>query len=261
MQITSDIAAIVTGGASGLGEATARLLGERSAKVAIFDMNEERGTAVADEIGATFCATDVSDPQSVATSFEKARAAQGQERILVNCAGIGPPMKTVSRDRNTGAVRMHDLAFFRKVIEINLLGTFNCIANAAAGMVDADPLGDDGERGIIVNTASVAAEDGQIGQAAYSASKGGVKGMTLPIARDLARDGVRVCTILPGLFKTPLFEGLPEEAVRSLSASVPFPSRLGRPDEYASMVETIVTNSMLNAESIRLDGAIRMAPK
>ena len=261
MQITSDIAAIVTGGASGLGEATARLLGERSAKVAIFDMNEERGTAVAGEIGATFCATDVSDPQSVATSFEKARAAQGQERILVNCAGIGPPMKTVSRDRNTGAVRMHDLAFFRKVIEINLLGTFNCIANAAAGMVDADPLGDDGERGVIVNTASVAAEDGQIGQAAYSASKGGVKGMTLPIARDLARDGVRVCTILPGLFKTPLFEGLPEEAVRSLSASVPFPSRLGRPDEYASMVETIVTNSMLNAESIRLDGAIRMAPK
>lgn len=261
MKLDSSIAAIVTGGASGLGEATARNLAGSGVKVAIFDMNAERGESVAKEIGGSFHQVDVTDIDAVAAGFEAARAAHGQERILVNCAGIGVAMKTISRDRNSGDVRMHDLKVFAKVIQINLIGTFNCIAHAAAGMVDTDPVTDDGERGVIVSTASVAAEDGQIGQAAYSASKGGVKGMTLPIARDLARDGVRVCTILPGLFKTPLFEGLPEEAVKSLSASVPFPSRLGHPSEYANLVEHICTNAMLNAETIRLDGAIRMAPK
>lgn len=261
MELNSSIAAIVTGGASGLGEATARMLAGHGVKVALFDLNEERGNSVAGELGGIFCKVDVSNPDSVAEGFAAARKAHGTERILVNCAGIGVAMKTVSRDRETGAVRMHDLKTFARTISINLIGSFNCIAHAASGMVDLEPITEDGERGVIINTASVAAEDGQIGQAAYSASKGGVKGMTLPIARDLARDGVRVCSILPGLFKTPLFEGLPEEAVRNLSASVPFPSRLGRPDEYAALAEHICTNAMLNAECIRLDGAIRMAPK
>jgi NAD(P)-dependent dehydrogenase (short-subunit alcohol dehydrogenase family) len=261
MNLDSSIPAIVTGGASGLGEATARRLAVEGAKVTIFDLNEERGEGVAKEIGGTFVKVDVCDTGSVAAGFEAATKAHGGVRVLVNCAGVGPPMKTVSRDRNTGEVRMHDLPTFAKIVQINLIGTFHCIAHAATQMVDLDPLTDDGERGVIINTASVAAEDGQIGQAAYSASKGGVKGMTLPIARDLARDGVRVNTILPGLFKTPLFEMLPEDAVRSLSASVPFPSRLGKPEEYADLVEHICTNSMLNAATIRLDGAIRMAPK
>ena len=266
MKLDSNIAAVVTGGASGLGEATARMLAGHGVRVTLFDMNEERGEAVAGEIGGAFASVDVSDPASVASGFERAREAHGAARILVNCAGIGTAMKTVSRDRDSGAVRFHDLALFNKTIAVNLVGTFNCIAHAAAAMVDLDPVtsvndDEDGERGVIVNTASVAAEDGQIGQAAYSASKGGVKGMTLPIARDLARDGVRVNTILPGLFKTPLFEGLPEAAVTALSASVPFPSRLGHPREYAMLVEHICLNPMLNAESIRLDGAIRMAPK
>ena len=261
MELNNSVAAIVTGGASGLGEATARRLAGHGVKVAIFDLNEERGISVAKELGGVFCKVDVSSPDNVAAGFASARKAHGTERILVNCAGIGIAQKTVSRDRETGAVRMHDLATFARTISINLIGTFNCIANAASGMVDLEPVTDDGERGVIINTASVAAEDGQIGQAAYSASKGGVKGMTLPIARDLSRDGIRVCSILPGLFKTPLFEGLPEEAVRNLSASVPFPSRLGRPEEYAALAEHICTNAMLNAECIRLDGAIRMAPK
>ena len=240
---------------------SARKLASHGVRVYLFDLNMERGQALADELGGGIACVDVSEPESVSEGFAAARAHQGAERILVNCAGIGPPMKTVSRDRETGAVRMHDLALFAKVIAINLVGTFNCTAHAAASMIDLDPVNDDGERGVIVNTASVAAEDGQIGQAAYAASKGGVKGLTLPVARDLARDGVRVNTILPGLFKTPLFEGLPEEAVKMLSASVPFPQRLGKPEEYAALVEHICENRMLNAASIRLDGAIRMAPK
>ena len=261
MKLGSDISAVVTGGASGLGEATARMLAGHGVKVSIFDLNEERGQSLAKELSGVFCSVDVVDTDSVAHGFEIARAAHGPERILINCAGIGPPMKTVSRDRNTGTVRLHDLSLFAKVISINLIGSFNCIANSAAGMIDLDPITEDGERGLIINTGSVAAEDGQIGQAAYAASKGGIKSMTLPIARDLSRDGIRVNTILPGLFKTPLFEGLPEDAVRALSASVPFPSRLGRPDEYAALVEHMCNNAMLNAECIRLDGAIRMAPK
>jgi NAD(P)-dependent dehydrogenase (short-subunit alcohol dehydrogenase family) len=261
MKLNNEIAAIVTGGASGLGEATARLLSQSGVQVTLFDLNDDRGLSIAQELGGTYCKVDVSNGDSVARGFETACLNHGPARLLVNCAGIGPPMKTISRDRETGALRMHDLGLFAKVIAINLTGTFNCIAHAAAGMVELDPITEDGGRGVIINTASVAAEDGQIGQAAYSASKGGVKGMTLPIARDLARDGIRVNTILPGLFKTPLFEGLPEEAVRALSASVPFPSRLGRPEEYAALVEHICVNDMLNAECIRLDGAIRMAPK
>ncbi len=261
MKLNNEVSAVVTGGASGLGEATCRMLAGYGVKVAIFDLNEDVGQAIAEELGGVFCSVDVVDTDSVAAGFEVARAAHGQERVLVNCAGIGPPMKTVSRDRNTGEVRMHDLGLFAKVISINLIGSFNCIAHSASGMIDLDPVTEDGERGLIVNTGSVAAEDGQIGQAAYAASKGGIKGMTLPIARDLSRDGVRVNTILPGLFKTPLFEGLPEDAVRALSASVPFPSRLGRPEEYAALVEHMCVNGMLNAECIRLDGAIRMGPK
>ena len=266
MKLDSTISAIVTGGASGLGEATARMLAGHGVRVALFDMNEERGRTVADEIGGICSKVDVADPASVAGGFSAATQAHGPARILVNCAGIGTAQKTVSRDRETGAVTMHDLALFQRTVAINLVGSFNCIAHAAAAMVELDPVesanGDtDGERGLIVNTASVAAQDGQIGQAAYSASKGGIVGMTLPIARDLARDGVRVNSILPGLFKTPLFEGLPEAAVTALSASVPFPSRLGHPREYAMLVEHMCLNPMLNAECIRLDGAIRMAPK
>ena len=261
MILSDKISAVITGGASGLGEATARRLASHGVKVALFDLNEERGNSVAADIGGVFCKVDVSDPESVEAGFEKARAIHGIERILVNCAGIAPAIKTVSRDRETKAVRMHDLATFAKTISINLNGSFNCIAHAAAGMVDLEPVTEDGERGLIVNTASVAAEDGQIGQAAYAASKGGIKSLTLPIARDLAREGVRVCSILPGLFKTPLFDALPEEAVKALSVSVPFPSRLGRPDEYAALVEHMCVNEMLNGECIRLDGAIRMAPK
>ncbi len=261
MKLGSDIAAVVTGGASGLGEATARNLAENGVKVAIFDMNADRGEMVAGEIGGVFARVDVSDHDAVAAGLEKSRAAHGQEHVLVSCAGIAIARKTVSRDRETGAVRPHDLASFSTIIKVNLIGTFNMIAQCSAGMLDAKPVTDDGERGVIVTTASVAAIDGQIGQAAYSASKGGVLGMNLPIARDLARDGIRICTILPGLFRTPMVEGLPQEAMAKLGTSVPFPSRLGEPSEYASLVQHICENAMLNGESIRLDGAIRMAPK
>lgn len=261
MKLSNQIPAVVTGGASGLGEASARMLASHGVKVALFDLNEERGERVAKEIGGLFCHTDVTDEAAVAASFEKARSAHGQERVAVNCAGIAIAKKTVSRDRETGKAKMHEYAMFKKVIDINLNGTFNTIAQAALGMMDAEPITDDGERGVIINTASVAAQDGQVGQVAYAASKGGVLGMTLPIARDLAREGIRVNTILPGLFMTPLFEGLPEEARISLGKSVPFPQRLGNPEEYAQLVEQMCENPMLNAAAIRLDGAIRMAPR
>lgn len=261
MKLDNTINAIVTGGASGLGEATARRLASHGVRVTIFDLNAEAGNTVASDIGGDFASVDVTDVASVESGFAAARSAHGPARILVNCAGIAPPMKTVSRHRETGDVRMHDLALFAKIIAINLTGTFNCIAHAAADMVDCEPLNADGEKGLIVNTSSVAAEDGQIGQVAYAASKGGVKSLTLPVARDLAREGVRVNTILPGLFHTPLFDALPPAAVESLSASVPFPSRLGQPDEYAALVEHMAQNAMLNAATIRLDGAIRLAPK
>lgn len=261
MQIGKDTAAIVTGGASGLGEATARRLASHGVRVALFDLNAERGEKVAAEIGGVMCQVNVADEASVDAGLAKARGLHGIERILVNCAGIGPPKKTVSRDKATGAIVPHDLASFTKIIHVNLIGTFHMIAKCAAGMASLDPATADGGRGVIVSTASVAAEDGQVGQAAYSASKGGVVGMTLPIARDLAREGIRVMTIMPGLFHTPLFDTLSPEARQSLAAQVPFPSRLGQPDEYAKMVEHIIDNDMLNGFAIRLDGAIRLAPR
>ncbi|MDQ7079129.1 MAG: SDR family NAD(P)-dependent oxidoreductase [Paracoccaceae bacterium] len=256
MKLDSDIKAIITGGASGLGEAVARNLASAGAGVCLFDLNEEKGKALADELGGHFLRVDVSDPTSVAKGFKAARAAQGQERIMVNCAGIGVAARTVDRDGNP-----QDPAFFERVIRINLIGTFLCSSQAAAGMVAADPVTDDGERGVIINTASVAAFDGQIGQTAYSASKGGIVGMTLPMARDLSRDGVRVMAIAPGIFRTPMLAGLPQDVQDSLGAQVPFPSRLGDPAEYAALARHIIENSMLNGEVIRLDGAIRMAPK
>ena len=247
-------AAIVTGGASGLGGATAEMLANAGAKVAIFDMNEDMGEAKASEIGGKFFKVNVTDESAVEKAIADAEGVHGKARILVNCAGIGPPAKVVSREGDA-----LPLESFSGVINVNLLGTFNVLSKFAAALHKADPLGE--ERGVIVNTASVAAFDGQIGQAAYAASKGGIAGMTLPIARELARYGIRVMTIAPGLFLTPLLASLPEEAQQSLGAQVPFPSRLGDPTEYAKMVGAIIDNPMLNGETIRLDGAIRMAPK
>lgn len=253
-------AAVITGGASGLGEATARALAAQGAKVALFDMNETRGRQVAEEIGGVFCRVDVTSDADVDAGFERARAAHGQERILVNCAGTGNAVKTASRDKTTGETRHFPLADFDKIIQINLVGTFRCIAKSAKGMLDLEPL-EDGERGAIVNTASVAAEDGQMGQAAYSASKGGIVGMTLPIARDLMGDGVRVNTILPGIFNTPLLHAAPEAVKAALGASVPFPKRLGMPEEYAELALAMITNGYFNGEDVRLDGGIRMSPR
>lgn len=248
------LAAIVTGGASGLGAATAERLAAKGAKVTIFDLNADLGRAKAKEIGGHFVAVNVIDEAEVDGAIREAEGLHGKARILVNCAGIGPPAKVVNRDGSA-----LPLADFAKTIGINLFGTFNVLSKFAARLHDADPVGE--ERGVIVNTASVAAFDGQIGQAAYSASKGGVVGMTLPIAREFARYGIRVMTVAPGIFWTPLLATLPREAQDSLGKQVPFPSRLGQPDEYAQLVESIVTNPMLNGEVIRLDGAIRMAPK
>ena len=250
------IAAVVTGGASGLGEATARMLAGLGAKVALFDMNEAAGEAVAKEIGGVFVKVNVADAASVAAGFSAARAAHGTERVLVNCAGIAPAERTVTREG-----KPHDAAKFAAVIGVYLIGTVHGAAESAAGMAATEPLNDDGERGVIINTASVAAFDGQIGQIAYAASKAGVAGITLPMARDLSRSGIRVLTIAPGLFITPMLQGLPEEAQRSLGAQVPFPSRLGQPAEYAALARHMIENPMLNGETVRLDGAIRMAPK
>lgn len=261
MKIDHSTAAIVTGGASGLGEATARMLAGAGAKVALFDMNAERGEALALELGCVFCQTNVTDEASVDAALAAARGANGQERIVVNCAGIAIGVKTASRKRDSDEIAHHPIEDFVRVVTVNLIGTFIVTVKCAAGMMTTDPVTDDGGRGVIVNTSSVAGSDGQIGQVAYSASKAGVAGMTLPIARDLARDGIRICSIMPGLFHTPMFETLPDEAQAALAAGVPFPSRLGRPDEYASLVEHIIANDMLNGETIRLDGAIRLAPK
>jgi NAD(P)-dependent dehydrogenase (short-subunit alcohol dehydrogenase family) len=260
MKLDSTVAAVVTGGASGLGEATARALAAQGVKVAIFDMNEAKGEAVAKEIGGVFCKVNVTSDEEVDAGFAKARAAHGQERVLVNCAGTGNAIKTASRDKATGEARHFPLDAFNMIIQINLVGTFRCIAKSAKGMLDLEPL-EDGERGAIVNTASVAGEDGQVGQAAYSASKGGVIGMTLPIARDLMNDGVRVNTILPGIFNTPLMNGAPENVKAALAASVPFPKRLGNPEEYAQLALTMITCGYFNGEDVRLDGGIRMAPR
>jgi NAD(P)-dependent dehydrogenase (short-subunit alcohol dehydrogenase family) len=260
MKLSSEIAAVVTGGASGLGEATARALAAHGVKVAIFDMNEAKGEEVARDIGGVFCKVNVTSDADVDAGFEKARAAHGQERILVNCAGTGNAAKTASRSRETGEIKHFPLDAFNMIIQINLVGTFRCIAKSAAGMLTLPPL-EDGDRGAIVNTASVAAEDGQMGQAAYSASKGGVVGMTLPIARDLSSENIRVNTILPGIFNTPLMNGAPQQVKDALAASVPFPKRLGDPAEYAQLALAMITNGYFNGEDVRLDGAIRMAPR
>ena len=256
MQIEG-IGAFVTGGASGLGAATARMLAARGAKVAIFDLPRSQGAELAKEIGkgALFVAGDVTSEEQVAAALDQAIASFGELRGLVNCAGIGSAARTVGKDG-----KPFDLAIFTRTIQVNLIGTFNVIRLAAARMLGNAP-NPDCERGAIVNTASVAAFEGQIGQAAYSASKGGVVGMTLPIARDLARHGIRCCTIAPGLFETPLLMGLPQPARDALAASIPFPPRLGRPPEYAALACQILENPALNGETIRLDGALRMAPQ
>jgi NAD(P)-dependent dehydrogenase (short-subunit alcohol dehydrogenase family) len=253
MQIKSSVF-LVTGGASGLGAATARMAAENGAKVVIADMQADAGESLAKEIGAQFVKTDVTSESDAKNAVERAVKSYGGLHVLVNCAGIALAERTLGKEAP------HDLGRFTRVLQINLIGTFNMIRLAADAMAKASPNAG-GERGVIVNTASVAAFDGQIGQAAYSASKAGVVGMTLPIARDLSRNGIRVCTIAPGIFETPMLRGLPPDAQESLGKQVPFPSRLGRPGEYAQLVKAIVEIEMLNAETIRLDGAIRMAPK
>jgi len=248
------VAAIVTGGASGLGAATVRKLASAGAKVVVADIQDEKGDALADHVGGAFIHADVTDSDQLAAVVQVA-ADSGPLRAVVNCAGIGPPARTLNRDGSP-----HDLGHFRTVIEINLVGTFNMIRLASVAMAKTEPL-DDGQRGAIVNTASVAAYDGQIGQAAYSASKGGIVGMTLPIARDLSSVGIRVNTIAPGIIDTPLLAGLPEPARDSLGQQVLFPKRLGRPDEYAELAHLLLTHDYMNAETVRMDGGIRMAPR
>ncbi|MDX6726921.1 MAG: hypothetical protein QOK49_1726 [Baekduia sp.] len=246
--------ALVVGGASGLGEATARRLAEQGAVLTIADVNAEKGQAIADELGASFAAVDVREEEQVQAAVDQAAQAEGGLRIAITCAGTGWAQTTAN------SKGPHPLGPFEVIIAINLIGTFNVLRLAAAKMIGNEPDAE-GERGVLVNTASVAAFDGQIGQVAYSASKGGVVGMTLPVARDLAQYGIRVNTIAPGLFDTQLLASLPEEARESLGKTIPFPPRLGRPSEYALLAEQIVVNPMLNGETIRLDGAIRMAPR
>jgi NAD(P)-dependent dehydrogenase (short-subunit alcohol dehydrogenase family) len=260
MQLDASISAVITGGASGLGAATARRLAARGVRVALFDLNEAAGQALAREIGGLFCRVDVTDEASVDAGFAQARAAQGQERILVNCAGTGNAVKTASRDKATGEIRHFPVASFDRIIQINLVGSFRCIAKSAAGMLSL-PVLEDGDRGAIVCTASVAAQDGQIGQVAYSASKAGIAGMTLPIARDLMNEAIRINTILPGIFDTPLLARLPEKNRIALGQQVPHPKRLGQADEYADLAETMIRIGYFNGECVRLDGAIRMAPR
>ena len=252
-----NVVALVTGGASGLGEATVRRLVAGGAKVIIADLNDKKGIALANELGnnAYFITCDVSAETDVESAIDTALTNFDKLNVLVNCAGIGEAIKTTHHERGA-----HPLDSFERVIKVNLVGTFNAIRLAATEMIGNTP-NENGERGVIINTASVAAFDGQMGQAAYSASKGGIVGMTLPIARDLARDGIRVMTIAPGLFDTPLLAGLPEKARISLGQQVPFPSRLGQPAEYAQLAQHIIENVMLNGEVIRLDGAIRMSPR
>ncbi len=250
----SGLAAIVTGGASGLGGAVAQMLATAGAKVTVFDLNKSLGTAKATQIGGRFIAVDVTDEAAVDAAILQAEADNGKARILVNCAGIGPPAKTIGRDG-----RALPLAEFSRIVTINLIGTFNVLSKFAARIYDAETIGE--ERGIIINTASAAAFEGQIGQPAYAASKGGVVAMALPIAREFARYGIRVMTIAPGLFLTPLLASLPQDAQDSLGKQVPFPARLGQPDEFAQLVQAVIGNPMLNGEVIRLDGAIRMTPK
>ena len=260
MKLDGSISAVVTGAASGLGEATARALAAKGVKVALFDRDVEKGERVAADIGGIFCETDVTSNEAVDAAFAKARAAHGQERICVNCAGVANAVKTVGRDKETKAVKRYPIPQFELAIQINQIGTFRVLAASAAGMADREPM-EDGEKGLIINTASVAAQDGQIGQAAYSASKAGVLGMALPIARDLMNEGIRVNTILPGVFETPMVAMMPQNVKDALGAQVPFPKRLGQAEEYARLAVFMAENVYLNGEYVRLDGAIRMAPR
>jgi len=259
MKIDSSLAAVVTGGASGLGLATVTALRATGARVAIFDLNPETGEQAAAQTGAVFCRCDVLSDESVDEAFARARAAQGQERVLVCCAGGGNAIPTARRDRETGEIRIFPSDRFEWVLQLNTVGTFRCITRAAAGMMTLEPI--DGERGAVVNTASAAATEGQMGQAAYSAAKAAIVGMTLTIARDLAREGIRVNTIQPGIFHTPAMARATPQMLEVLGKMVPFPPRLGRAEEYASMALEIVRNGYVNGETIRLDGAIRMQPR
>ncbi len=261
MKLDSSLAAVVTGGASGLGEATARMLAGNGVRVAIFDMNRDKGEAIASELGGIFAAVDVTDEQSVEAGLAAAREAHGVERILLNCAGIVHGRRTVTKDRDTGALRAHDLASFRKVVEVNLIGSYIMIAKCAVAMAGEPLLTEEGERGVIVSTSSVAATDGQIGQAAYAASKGGVLALTLPVARDLMGYGIRVLSIQPGIFWTPMFDQIAPDYRAAIAESIPFPRRPGKPPEYADLVRFLCENPYINGESIRLDGAVRLAPK
>ncbi len=261
MKLSSEISAIVTGGASGLGEATAKELAAAGVKVGIFDMNEERGKMVAGEIGGTFAKVNVADPESVDAGLSSIRAANGQERIMINCAGIGMGMKTASRKRDTGEITAHDIGTYIRVININLIGSFICASKSAAGMMTLEPTDPDGERGVIINTASVAAQDGQIGQVAYSSSKGGILAMALPMARDLAREGIRVNTILPGFFETPIYSQMKPEVKQSLYAHTQFPRRFGTPEEYGQLAKFMCENTYINGEYIRSDAGARMPPR
>lgn len=261
MKLSNEISAVVTGGASGLGEGTARLLASKGVKVGIFDMNEERGEMVAKEIGGVFAKVDVSDNDQVDAGFEKVRAVNGQERIMINCAGIGGAMKTVSRKRDTGEIMAHDPAYYARIIQINLIGTFLCASKSAAGMMALEPTNPDGERGVVINTASVAAQDGQIGQVAYASSKGGILAMALPMARDLAREGIRINSILPGFFETPIYEQMNPDVKEKLRAHVQFPNRFGTPQEYADIVAMLCEQVYINAEYIRADAGARMPPR
>jgi NAD(P)-dependent dehydrogenase (short-subunit alcohol dehydrogenase family) len=260
MELNSSVAAVITGGASGLGEATARALSKYGVRVALFDLQEARGTKLAGEIGGTFCHVDVTSDESVAAGFEEARRAHGQERILINCAGTSNAIRTASRDKESGEIRFFSAADFDRIIQINLVGTFRCIARSAAGMLALEPDAG-GERGVIVNTGSVAAQDGQIGQAAYSASKAAINGITLVVARDLAQEGIRCNTIMPGIFDTPLLQAAPKHVQEALGAKVPFPRRLGQPEEFASLALEMLRNGYFNGEYVRLDGAIRLSAR
>lgn len=259
MKLDASQAAVVTGGASGLGLATVKALRTQGVKVAIFDLNEETGEQAAAETGAVFCQTDVLSDESVDAAFAKARAANGQERILVCCAGGGNAIPTARRDKKTGEITIFPSDQFEWVLKLNTVGTFRCITRAAAGMMELEPI--NGERGVIVNTASAAATEGQMGQAAYSAAKAGIVGMTLTIARDLARESIRVNTIQPGIFDTPAMARATPQMLEALGKMVPNPPRLGGPDEYASMALEMIRNGYLNGETVRLDGAIRMQPR
>jgi len=259
MRLDATIAAVVTGGASGLGEATARALAGLGVKVGILDLNVARGEAIASEIGGIFARADVTAAESVVAAFARVREAHGTERIMVNCAGGGSPGKTIRRNRETGRFEPLGLDVFTKVVHLNLMSAFQCTAQSAAAMAVLEPI--DGERGVIVNTASAAAQDGQVGQAAYAAAKAAIVGMTLPIARDLSSEKIRINTIMPGIFETPPMKAVSEDILQRLSASVPFPPRLGLPAEFASLVLEMCRNQYFNGETVRLDGAIRMAPK